>query len=293
MGEQNHALPLKAMAPNPGKHAEKVNFPYREAIGSLIYLACLTRPDIAHAVSYCAQFQAAPTQMLVTRIKGILRYLKGTANLGITYHKEAQEPLFLAVDANFASPRSRSCFAVFRGGACVALRSAKQTTPAQNTTEAEYIATSEGVKKLLWMKELLKELGWIGDEPTKVQIDNSNTIKWVKRTAGMRTHMAVRDELLHFHYERRSIEPEKVRTDENPADIGTKILPINVTDKQSWERKGQINSTCHRKMNGSNDERQTSSRKVRMRCSRPIGLCEESLRAIANLDIPLYLGGSK
>ena len=40
-------------------------------------------------------------------VKQILRYLKGSVDLGITYQKDAKDPMYLIVDANFQAPRSR------------------------------------------------------------------------------------------------------------------------------------------------------------------------------------------
>jgi hypothetical protein len=54
-------------------------------VGSLIYLAIGTRPDLAFAVSLVSRFMASPRLNHLQLFKGILRYLKGTENFGITY----------------------------------------------------------------------------------------------------------------------------------------------------------------------------------------------------------------
>ena len=58
---------------------------YREAVGSLLYLATKTRPDIAHAVQQVAQFCANPGKKHWEAIKYIYRYLCGTQKYGIEY----------------------------------------------------------------------------------------------------------------------------------------------------------------------------------------------------------------
>ena len=45
-----------------GENKEEKKVPYREAIGSLMYLANATRPDICYAVNYLAKMQQAPTE---------------------------------------------------------------------------------------------------------------------------------------------------------------------------------------------------------------------------------------
>ena len=56
---------------------------YRLAIGELLYFAICTRPDIMVAVIICAQFQRTPSAKAWAAVKRIIRYLKGTLNIGI------------------------------------------------------------------------------------------------------------------------------------------------------------------------------------------------------------------
>jgi hypothetical protein len=53
-------------------------FPYREAIGGLLYLTQISRPDIAHAVNNLSRFNQNPDIVHWRAVKRILRYLKST-----------------------------------------------------------------------------------------------------------------------------------------------------------------------------------------------------------------------
>ncbi|XP_021766286.1 uncharacterized protein LOC110730771 [Chenopodium quinoa] len=54
---------------------------YRGMISSLLYLTA-RRPDISFSVDLCARFQANPKESHLIAVKRILRYLKGTDDLG-------------------------------------------------------------------------------------------------------------------------------------------------------------------------------------------------------------------
>jgi len=58
---------------------------YRVLVGSLLYLACWTRPDISFAVSELSRFVADPGQNHMSAAKRVLRYLRGTKDLGLQY----------------------------------------------------------------------------------------------------------------------------------------------------------------------------------------------------------------
>lgn len=60
-------------------------FPYREAVGSLLYLANGTRPDICFAVNFVSRYMEKPTELHVRAVKRIIKYLKGTLNFGLFY----------------------------------------------------------------------------------------------------------------------------------------------------------------------------------------------------------------
>ena len=71
-------------------------------IGSLLYLTA-SRPDIMYAYMLtCARFQADPRDLHLVVVKRILRYLKGTSNLGIWYLKESGFNLTGYTDSDYA-----------------------------------------------------------------------------------------------------------------------------------------------------------------------------------------------
>lgn len=140
---------------------EVANFPYREAIGSLMYAATSTRPDIAFYVCKLARFMEKPTAVHVTAVKTIFRYLKGTISRGIIYKRDDDKKLNYT-DADYAGDLderySTSGHVCLIAGDAVIWASRLQKIQAQSTCEAEYVAAAELVKNVLWMRQLLKDL---------------------------------------------------------------------------------------------------------------------------------------
>ena len=60
---------------------------FQSAVGSLLYLSTMTRPDITYAVSNVAKFCANPAEEHWIAVKRIMRYLVGTMYLGLLYKK--------------------------------------------------------------------------------------------------------------------------------------------------------------------------------------------------------------
>ncbi|GJX31235.1 retrovirus-related pol polyprotein from transposon TNT 1-94 [Tanacetum coccineum] len=74
---------------------------YRGMVGTLMYLTS-SRPDLVYAVCMCARYQARPTKKHLHAVKRILRYLKGTVNLGLWYPKDFAIALTAFADADHA-----------------------------------------------------------------------------------------------------------------------------------------------------------------------------------------------
>ena len=88
---------------------------YASIVGGLMFATCVTRPDIMCAVGQLSQFLNKPTSRHLLAAKRILRYLKGTFNLGIRYGHPAT-PLVEFSDADWAGNLLRYC--VFIGLWC-------------------------------------------------------------------------------------------------------------------------------------------------------------------------------
>ncbi|RVW76433.1 Retrovirus-related Pol polyprotein from transposon RE1 [Vitis vinifera] len=119
---------------------------YRGMIGSLLYLTA-SRPDIMYNVCLCARFQSCPKESHLSAVKRILRYLKGTMDIGLWYPKSDNFELIGFLDADFVDCRierkSASGTCHFLGHSLVSWHSKKQNSVALSMAEAKYIAVGE------------------------------------------------------------------------------------------------------------------------------------------------------
>src|ERR1700678_3294264 len=125
---------------------------YRSAIGSLMYVAIGTRPDISFAVQHLSQFMSNPGPAHWTAVKRVFRYLNGTRSLGITFHKGREiEPLTYS-DADWGSDqndrKSISGYVFIMSAGPISWQSKKQPTIALSSMEAEYMAKSLATRQI-------------------------------------------------------------------------------------------------------------------------------------------------
>lgn len=131
---------------------DKDIYTYSHLVGSLLYLATCTRPDISQAVGALARHMANPSTEHWTTAKGVLRYLAGTQKKGIVF-KQDKAAVAGYCDADYASDtdtrRSTTGFVFILHNGAVSWSSKLQPTVAVSTSEAEYMAAAQAVKEAL------------------------------------------------------------------------------------------------------------------------------------------------
>lgn len=215
-------------------------------VGKMNYLEKSSRPDIAYAVHQCARFAADPKVEHTQAIKLIGRYLLGTQDKGIIC-TPVDESLHLYADADFAgnwvkdvaqtsidTARSRTGYVLMHAGCPVIWASKMQTEIALSSTESEYVALSQGLREVLPLMGLIKELADAGfhlnrQTPIvhcKAFEDNSGALE-MARTPKMRPH--TKHINIKYHHFRQAVEDghvsiEQISTEAQLADIFTKPL---------------------------------------------------------------------
>ena len=77
--------------------------PYLSVIAALMYLANYTRLDIAFFINLLARYSFAPTRRHWNGIKHVLRYLRGTTDVGLFYLNESKQKLLGYADVGYLS----------------------------------------------------------------------------------------------------------------------------------------------------------------------------------------------
>lgn len=216
--------------------SEKPGYPYREAVGSLLYLSGKTYPDLAQAVGFVSRLVNDPSNQRITDVKRIFRYLNGTQTQGISYctegENESETEIVAYCDSDYAGdPRTRKSttgYIIFYGGGPVSWCSRKQPIVATSSTEAEYIAAADCCKEILYIKFLLEELEGKGSK-AKLKVDNQSAISLIKNGIVNRRskHIDVRFHFVHEKVKQKIIEIEYCQTEKQIADLFTKPLRQN------------------------------------------------------------------
>ena len=241
---------------------------YLGVIGSLLYAACQTRPDIQYHVSHLAQFMQDPSPEAYEAAIGLICYLYKTRDLGITYGgkikslpvvlqagsdpfdtDEFQEGDGLATftDASFARDqdlRSVNGFVTMYRNGAVSWSSKGLKIACQSTTEAETAGASIAAKDLTYIRTLMNDIGLTPTGPTPLLVDSSGTYGYTR-------HQGAKQRTKYFDlwvtyirdaYRANKIELLLITTETELADVLTKALPrgslhrfrnimMNITDQ--------------------------------------------------------------
>jgi hypothetical protein len=136
------------------------NFPYRQVVGSLLYISIWTRPDISFAIGKLAKFNNHPTMEAVHAAQWLLQYMRCTKHYGLVFIKGDMK-VYNYVDSSFADNvtdrRSTAGQITFLGYSPIQWDSFvcdNYTVPC-SVAEAEYVAASEAGKVMMAIRNLL------------------------------------------------------------------------------------------------------------------------------------------
>lgn len=209
--------------------SESTRLPYKELLGSLMYLMMGTRPDICFSISYFGQFQDCATDEHFKHLLRVLKYLKYTANYKL-YFYYSKDNVFGFADADWANnindrkSISGYCFKLFNNLVCWS--SKKQTSVALSSTESEFVAVCVASCELLYLKNLLFDLKVDFSLPITLFEDNQSAIKLLQNFENNKRCKHI-DVKLHFVIDLISNGIMKVTyvcTEQQLADIFTKSL---------------------------------------------------------------------
>jgi hypothetical protein len=205
---------------------------YQSIVGSLMYAAIGTRPDIAFAVAALSRYNVKPYRVHLTAAKRVLRYLKATADVKLVFPSTTSteaSPLVGYTDSDFAGDRADRksqgghIFKVY--GAPISWLSRKQGLVAFSTTEAEYIACSDATREAEWLVRLHKDVTGETVVPT-IYCDSNGALKTIYSgvSSPKTKHIDIRYHISRDRQERGIVNFTDISTDDNLADIMTKAL---------------------------------------------------------------------
>jgi hypothetical protein len=213
---------------------------YQEKVGTLLYAAISTRPDISFAVNKLTQRMQAPTVRDARACDRVFRYLAGTKTLGLLFGRQRVDgspeapsstvSVTAYADADWASDRidrkSITGWIAMINGDPVSWASKKQKVVSQSSCEAELYAEAAAINETKWLNGLLGEIGVNQSTSPLIYGDNQSTQALSKNgIKSERTkHVAIKYAFIHDEVSNGRVRLQWVPSAEQLADILTKPL---------------------------------------------------------------------
>jgi hypothetical protein len=206
---------------------------YLSIVGSLMFAALGTRPDISYSVTALSRYNVLPLQMHLTAAKRVLRYLKTTKNKRLHFPANDDSTLEGFTDSDWAgrtSTRKSVGGYIFVDGGPISWQAKSQSVVALSTLEAEFIACSDATREAIWLKRLQNEMESESgeDAPIRIGCDNQGALKLIETGVVKAKTKHIDVKYRHVIDEQKvhgSVEFYYITSDQNVADLLTKPLP--------------------------------------------------------------------
>jgi hypothetical protein len=196
-----------------------------------MYAAFATRPDISYVVAAPSHDTSWPFTSLMTTAKGVLLYLKSTADFQLHFNGiDISNSLVGYSDSRWANDsaarQSQRGHAFLPNNGAISWQSSMQCHIAMSTLEAAFIACSEASSHVKWLLQLQKGIHGQALPPLPINCNNQSALTLI--TTGIITaptnHIDVCYHNSGYLHRRRIVNYFYIHTDENVADILTKAL---------------------------------------------------------------------
>ena len=217
---------------------------YLSVFGELMYLANYTRLDISFSINLLARYSSAPTKRHWNGIKHILRYLRGTTDMGLFYSNESKQKLLGYANVGYLSDPhkaiSQNGYVFNYNGTIISWKSVKLTIVATSSNHLEILAIHEVSRECIWLRFMIHHiqescgLSPVKDNPTTLFLDNAVCIAQIKGgyIKGDRTkHVPPKFFYTHELHKNCEIDVQQIRSSDNLADLFTKSLPTSTFKK--------------------------------------------------------------
>ena len=209
---------------NPSENIKK----FQSIIGTLMYAMTGTGVNLVYSVSKLAQYTSNPSSQHWAALKRLLRYVKGTLQLGLIYSgKELILQAFSDSDwAGDKTTRKSTGGYVFKiAGSPISWSSKRQKTIALSSCEAEYMALTQAAKEAIWIKRLMEEIK-IPQSSITLYCDNQGAIAL---SHNPEFHVRTKHIDIAYHFIRNVVQENTIKlvyisTEEQAADGLTKAL---------------------------------------------------------------------
>jgi hypothetical protein len=208
---------------------------YRHTVGELLYLANMSRPDLACSAGYIARHLPMPTSANKSQLKHVLRYLHGTTGFVLTLGHQSEVNCKGYVDSDWAQEPGRKIvfgYVFQMQGSSISWKSKRMNIVARSSMEAEFIAAGEAVQEALhlqWLRYFLQK----DSSAIPMHTDSRCVLSLIRNhvVEDMRKHI---DVILNHVREREDagyIQFSWVSGTKNVADVFTKALPKPAFEK--------------------------------------------------------------
>ena len=220
---------------------------FRSLVGSLLYLSKQIRPDIMWITNVLSRFMNDPTVEHFNAGKRVLRYLQYTESLRLFFPSTSDSTLVGETDADWSGDvndrRSPTgyYFKLGDSGGSVSWQVKKQPTVSFSSCEADYQGLAAAVQEAIFLRGLLRVLGYEQFEPTTVGGDNQSCIKLATNPV---LHKRSKHIDTKYHFIRERVDDNSIKliytpTDEMIADLLTKSLPQQKVEQHREQLLGE------------------------------------------------------
>ena len=222
---------------NSSTHKKMSSYPYRQLIGSLLYLLG-TRPEIYFIVITLSKFVINPAYLHWLAALRVLFYVCSTPLYGLFIRVKQNFVLSVYVDSdhggNIDDRKSISGYIIYLGTTPIVWRSRQQKgKPAESSCEAEYISLSACINEVVWIIFFLSELGFKLPTPVPIYCDNKSAkdLAYNPVHHDRTKHIDIRYHRIREFILDGTVSILYVKSENNPSDLFTKTVTTSVFNK--------------------------------------------------------------